>query len=301
MSHDHSHDHAHAPTKFGKAFAIAAFLNVVFIAVEVSYGLLAHSTALLADAAHNTGDVLGLLLAWCAYGLAQRLPTKQFTYGFRSSTILAALFNGMLLLVATGAILWEAIQRIIHPAPVAGSVVIVVATIGILINSVSAFLLSRGSNDLNIKSAVWHLVADAAVSAGVVVTGIIILYTGAQWADPLASILISTAIVWSTWGLFRSAVRLALQAVPANIDIEAVQAYLRGLPGVDHIHDLHVWPISTSETALTCHFVVHGGFDSNELSKISDELNHRFTIGHATIQLESKDGQPCRLAPEAAI
>lgn len=301
MAHDHSHNHSHAPARFGKAFAISAALNVIFIAVEVSYGVVAHSTALLADAAHNTGDVLGLLLAWGAYGLARRVPTKHFTYGFRSSTILAALFNGMLLLVATGAILWEAIQKIMYPASVEGSVVIAVATVGILINSLSAFLLSRGGDDLNIKNAFWHLVADAAVSAGVVVTGVVILYTNVLWADPLASILISLAIVWSTWSLFRDAVRLSLQAVPAGINIDAVRAYLSATVGVERIHDLHVWPISTTETALTCHFVVQSAFDSSSISRISEELEHRFKIHHVTIQLETSDGRPCRLVSDSVV
>lgn len=246
MSHDHSHkinSATDASASFGRAFAVGAALNIVFVFVEVAYGIASDSTALLADAAHNTGDVIGLLLAWGAYTLAKRSPSMKYTYGLGSSTILAALANGMLLLVATGAILWEAIQRIAEPVPVEGGMVIVVAAIGIVINSLAAFLLARGQ-DLNIRSAFWHLTADAGVSAGVVVTGVIILFTGATWADPVASILISVAIVWSTWGLFKQSVRLSLQAVPASIDMTKIRSYLEGINKVDEVHDLHVWPIS---------------------------------------------------------
>ena len=283
------------------AFALATTLNVLIVGLQVWYGLISHSTALLADATHNAGDVIGLVLAWGAYMLAKRQPSERFTYGLRSSTILAALLNGMLLLVATGGIVWEALQRLINPAPVDAGIVLVIASIAILLNGLSAFLLSRGRGDINIRSAFWHLVSDAAVSAGVVVAGFLIIWTGYTLFDPLASILIGFVIVWSTWSLFREALRLSLQAVPSEINIETVRSYLSSTQGVERIHDLHVWPISTTETALTCHFVVNDSFDSLVLSKISDELEHRFKIDHATIQLEALDGKPCRLAPETAV
>ena len=305
MAHSHTpneQNHANKPTSFGRAFAIGAVLNIVFVAVEVAYGFAAHSTALLADAAHNTGDVIGLLLAWGAYTLSKRTPSLRYTYGLGSTTILAALANGMLLLIATGAILWEAVQRIMTPTPVEGGVVIIVAAIGILINSLAAFLLAQGK-DLNIRSAFWHLAADAGVSAGVVVTGILILYTGASWADPVASILISIAIVWSTWGLFRDAIRLSLQAVPANVDISVIRSYLQELPGVQSVHDLHVWPISTSETALTAHLVMPV-IPKSDLShdEIAETMKKRFSIGHATVQIEQpQDAKKCHLEPDEVI
>lgn len=304
MSHNHSQaekSHTHAPASFGSAFAMGAALNIIFVVVEATYGIASQSTALLADAAHNMGDVIGLLLAWAAYTLAKRSPSMQFTYGLGSTTILAALANGMLLLIATGAILWEAIQRIAQPAPVEGGTVIIVATIGILINSFAAFLLSRGK-DLNIRSAFWHLAADAGVSAGVVVTGIIILYTGATWADPVASILISVAIVWSTWGLFRDAIRLSLQAVPAGIDMSAIRSYLRRLSGVESVHDLHVWPISTSATALTAHLVMPIMPQSDLSHVIAEEMQKQFKIAHATVQIElPQDAKKCHLEPDEVV
>lgn len=304
MSQNHSHTinpSTSTSASFGRAFAIGAALNIIFVIVEIAYGIASHSTALLADAAHNTGDVIGLLLAWGAYTLAKRSPSMKYTYGLGSTTILAALANGMLLLVATGAILWEAIQRIASPAPVEGGIVIVVAAIGIAINSLAAFLLARGQ-DLNIRSAFWHLAVDAGVSAGVVVTGIIILYTGAAWADPVASILISIAIMWSTWGLFRQSIRLSLQAVPAGIDITKIRSYLSGLSGVKSVHDLHVWPISTSETALTVHLVMPTVPQNNLSHHIADEIQGQFGIGHATIQIElPQDAQKCHLESDEVI
>lgn len=304
MRHEHSNkgkNHSDAPSSFGRAFAIGAALNIVFVIIEVGYGIASHSTALLADAAHNTGDVIGLLLAWGAYVLAKKSPSVRYTYGLGSTTILAALANGMLLLIATGAILWEAIQRLTSPAPVEGGTVIIVATIGILINSFAAYLLAKGK-DLNIRSAFWHLAADAGVSAGVVVTGIIILYTGASWADPLASILISFAIVWSTWGLFRDAIRLSLQAVPAGIDMNALRSYLKNLTGIQGVHDLHVWPISTTDTALTVHLVMPI-LPQNDLShRLAHEVQERFGISHATVQIERPDeARKCHLEPDEIV
>jgi len=275
---------------------------MVFIVVEVTYGLIANSTALLADASHNAGDVAGLLLSWGAYALAKRSPTLRFTYGLRSTTILATLASGLLFLFATGSIFWEAIRRFSEPVPVEGGIVVVVAIIGIIINSIAAWLLSKGGIDLNIKSAFWHLVADAAVSAGVVVTGFLIIWTGAPWLDPVASILISIAILWSTWGLFRDAIRLSLQAVPASIDVAAVRAYLQGLPGVASVHDLHIWPISTSESALTAHLVMPGAPYGDLPHVVADEVKRRFGIGHATVQIEKPDeAMKCRLEPDEVV
>jgi len=305
MAHSHTsseQSHTHAPASFGRAFALAAAINMVFIVVEVTYGLIANSTALLADASHNAGDVAGLLLSWGAYALAKRSPTLRFTYGLRSTTILATLASGLLFLFATGSIFWEAIRRFSEPVPVEGGIVVVVAIIGIIINSIAAWLLSKGGIDLNIKSAFWHLVADAAVSAGVVVTGFLIIWTGAPWLDPVASILISIAILWSTWGLFRDAIRLSLQAVPASIDVAAVRAYLQGLPGVASVHDLHIWPISTSESALTAHLVMPGAPYGDLPHVVADEVKRRFGIGHATVQIEKPDeAMKCRLEPDEVV
>lgn len=312
MTHDHSHGkheheqvkggHSHAPTSFDRAFAIAALINVVFIAVEVTYGLIANSTALLADASHNAGDVAGLLLSWGAYALAKRSPTLRFTYGLRSTTILATLASGLLFLFATGSIFWEAIRRFSDPVPVEGGIVVIVAIIGIIINSIAAWLLSKGGNDLNIKAAFWHLAADAAVSAGVVVTGFLILWTGAPWLDPAASILISLVILWSTWGLFRDAVRLSLQAVPPGIDIAKVRTYLAGIPGVASVHDLHIWPISTSESAMTAHLVMPLAPQSDVSHDIAAEMQKRFGIGHATVQIERLDeAKKCQLEPDDIV
>ena len=267
------------------------------------YGVLAHSVALLADASHNFGDVLGLLLAWAAHGAAQRRPTTHYTYGFRSASILAALVNALLLLVATGAIAWEAIQRFSVPGEVAGLTVMIVAGIGIVVNAGSALLLMRGSKgDLNVRGAFLHLVADAGVSAVVVLAGGAILVTGWNWLDPLASIVISVVIVWSTWRLLREALRLSLDAVPATIDPAAVRRYLQGLPGVTRVHDLHIWAMSTTEIALTAHLVVPGGHPGDPfLLSTAHGLTVQFGIGHATLQLEVSEETACLLAPDEVV
>ncbi len=298
----HNHEHTNAPNSFGTTFAIAVFLNIGIVILQVIYGLLAHSTALLADATHNAGDVIGLGLAWGAYVLAQRQPSGNFTYGMRSSTVLAAFLNGMLLLVATGAIALEAVRRFFEPQPIGGGIVMVVAVIAILCNGFSAWLLSRGQKqDVNIQSAFWHLVSDALVSVGVVVSAFLIVNTGATLLDPITGLIIAGVIFWSTWGLFREALRLSLQAVPASVDIEAVRAYLSNVTGVARIHDLHVWPISTTETALTCHFVVNNDFDGSAISEVCDTLERKYHIGHSTIQLETRDGRPCKLATASNV
>ena len=304
--HDHSHEdhgHSHAPKNFGLMFAIATALNVGLVAVQVFYGIVAHSVALLADAGHNFGDALGLVIAWGAHVLASLNPTARYTYGFRSASILAALLNGVILLVVTGAIAWEAIGRFFEPGEVAGMTVMVVAAIGILINGLSAWLLMAGQKgDLNIRGAFLHMVADAAVSLGVVVAGGLILLTGWNWLDPTVSIGISAVIVWGTWGLLREAINHSLDAVPAEIDPKQVAKFLGGLPGVEAIHDLHVWAMSTTETALTCHLVMPKGHPGDEfLQRLCDELHDRFKIAHPTIQIELSDAGACKLEPEHVV
>src|SRR5579872_496652 len=285
--HDHGHGHAHTPSTFGTAFAIATALNVALVAIQVVYGLLAHSMALLADAGHNAGDVLALLLAWGSHAISQRNPTERYTYGFGSSSIMAALINATILLVVTGAIAWAAVERLFEPQPVGGATVMIVAALAIAINGAAAAVLARGNNeDLNVYGAFLHLVADAAVSAGVVVAGLIIFLTGWVWVDPVASLIISAVIVWSTWGVLRDAAKMTLQGVPSQIDPGAVRGYLQSLPAVTEVHDLHIWPMSTTETALTCHLVMPQGYpEADFLEAVYAGLQQRFGIYHPTIQI----------------
>lgn len=295
-SHGHSHGHSHAPKDFGFAFALGATLNVAFIIVEAAAGFYANSMALLADAGHNLTDVLGLLIAWGATLLVKRRPTLQYTYGFGSSTILAALANAVLLLVAVGAITLEAVQRLASSVPPVGDVtVIVVAAIGILINGFTAWLFVSGSkHDVNIRGAYLHMVADAAVSLGVVVAGFVMLMTGWNWLDPIVSLVIAAVIVWGTWGLLRDSMRLALHGVPARISTARVRSRLASLPGVESIHDLHIWPMSTTETALTCHLVMPGGHPGDAfISETAKMLLDDFEIRHTTLQFEVGAGIPC--------
>jgi len=300
--HGHHHNHSHAPTSFGMAFAVGTVLNVALVVIQVFYGILAHSTALLADAAHNSGDALGLLMAWSAHVLARKYPTERYTYGFRSTSILAAFLNAMILLIATGAIAWEAIQRLLEPQAVAGLTVIAVATIGIVINGLTAWMLMAGRHgDLNIRGAYLHMLADASVSAGVVIAGVVIVLTGWQWIDPAVSLVISGVIVWATWGLLRSSVDMSLQAVPSGIEPAKIRDYLENLPGVSEIHDLHIWPMSTTETALTCHLVMPQGHPRGDFfTRVDAELLGRFHIHHPTIQVELGD-QHCKLAPAHVV
>ncbi|TMH49488.1 MAG: cation transporter, partial [Betaproteobacteria bacterium] len=286
MTHDHDHV-AHAPRNAGRAFALGIGLNLAFVLVEAVYGVLAHSMALLADAGHNLSDVLALTLAWGASTLARRGPSERFTYGLRSSSILVALLNAALLLVVTGGIAWEAINRLASPAPVAGETVIWVALVGILINGASAMLFARDRRrDINMRGAFLHLAADAAVSLGVVVAGIGIVFTGWLWLDPLAGLVIAVAIVWSTWGLLRDSVALALNAVPEHIDPRVVRTYLSLLAGVAEVHDLHIWAMSTTETALTVHLVIPGGHPGDAfMAEVCKELRARYHVHHATIQI----------------
>jgi cobalt-zinc-cadmium efflux system protein len=296
--HHHGHSHPTAPGAFGTVFAAATVLNVTLVCIQVVFGLLAHSMALLADAAHNAGDVLALLLAWASHAISRWDPTERYTYGFRSTSIMAALLNATILLVLTGAIAWTAIQRLFDPGPVAGVTVMLVAAIGIFINGAAAALLSRGhAHDLNVHGAFLHLLSDAAVSAGVVAAGVVILLSGWLWIDPVASLVISGMIVWSTWGLLRDAAKMSLQGVPTQIDPGAVRHYLLSLPAVVEVHDLHIWPMSTTETALTCHLVMPDGYpEAGFFDLIYSDLQHRFGIEHPTIQIERGD-RPCKLSP----
>jgi cobalt-zinc-cadmium efflux system protein len=287
--HEHSHaGHSHSPASFNTAFAVGVALNAGYIVFEAIFGFLGHSLALVADAGHNVSDVLGLLLAWCAGAMAKSLPTKRKTYGLRGTSILAALFNAIFLLVSVGAISWEALRRFKNPAEVAAQTVIWVSLLGIAINTITALMFVSGrKGDLNIRGAFLHMAADAAISAGVVIAGLAILFTGRHWIDPTVSLLICAVIVWGTWDLLRESVNLALQGVPKDVDVDAVERYLSALPGIAKVHDLHIWAMSTTEIALTAHLVKPDGQLSDPLiDQIQHELYDRFGIEHMTVQLE---------------
>jgi cobalt-zinc-cadmium efflux system protein len=305
--HDHAghshagHGHSHAPASFDQAFAIGIGLNIVFVLVEAIVGLRIDSVALVADAGHNLSDVLGLAVAWGGATLARRVPTKRFTYGLKGSTILAALTNALLLLVALGAIVLEASQRFTDPAPVAGLTVSLVAGIGIAVNVATALLFARGrKGDVNIRGAYLHMAADAAVSAGVVIAGLIIWRTGITWIDPAVSIVIAILIFWQTWGLLRETVEMSLAAVPRGIDFDQVESALTELPGVARIHDLHIWPMSTTEPVLTAHLVMPAGQPGDAfLGEARAMLHEKFGIGHATLQVET--GLDCAMASPGTV
>ncbi|MBR0959652.1 cation diffusion facilitator family transporter [Bradyrhizobium japonicum] len=300
--HDHSHGHVHAPANFGKAFALGISLNAALVVAEAVYGYIGNSTALLADAGHNLSDVLGLVVAWGASIAARRAPSGRFTYGLRASTILAALANAAFLLVATGAIGWEAILRLREPEPIAGVTVMVVAGIGILINGFTAMLFARGrKDDINIEGAYLHMAADAAVSLGVVVSAALIVWTGWLWLDPLTSLVICATILWSTTSLLRGSIDMSMAAAPKGTDLAAIRAFLLARPGVSAIHDLHVWPISTTETALTCHLVMPAGTDDAFLMQTAQLLKTSFRIGHTTLQVETHPDNGCALAPDDVV
>jgi cobalt-zinc-cadmium efflux system protein len=302
--HDHGlgHGHVHAPANFGKAFAVGITLNTALVVAEATYGYLGNSTALLADAGHNLSDVLGLVVAWGASVAARRAPSGRFTYGLRASTILAALANAMFLLVATGAIGWEAILRLREPEPVAGLTVMVVAGIGILINGFTALLFASGrKDDINIEGAYLHMAADAAVSLGVVISAALIIWTGWLWLDPVTSLVICATILWSTTSLLRGSIDMSMAAAPKGTDLAAVRAFLLARPGVSGIHDLHVWPISTTETALTCHLVMPAGTGDAFLMETTQLLKTSFRIGHTTLQVETHPDNGCALAPDDVV
>jgi len=297
--HGHGHGHAHAPASFGRAFAIGIALNITYVAAEAVYGVFAHSLALLADAGHNFGDVLGLGVAWLASRLALRAPDERYTYGLRGSSILAALSNAVLLLLVTGAIAWTAILRLIHPAPAVGWTIITVALAGVAVNAFTALMFVRGrKGDLNIRGAFMHMASDALVALGVAGAGAGILLTGWTWLDPAASLIIAGIIVIGTWGLMRESLDLALHAVPPGVNRAAVLSYLEALPHVSEVHDLHIWGMSTTETALTAHLVrPTSDLDDAFLRDICQALKARFSIHHATLQIESGAlAHPCELA-----
>ncbi len=295
------HSHVRAPKNFGRNFAIATGLNVALVVAQAVYGFFANSLALLADAGHNFGDVMGLILAWGALAVADWRPSHRFTYRLRAASILSAFANGLILLVATGAIAWEAVLRFIEPQPVASGTVIIVATCAVAINGVSALFLSRGS-DLNTRGAFLHMVADGAVSAAVVLAALGIVLTGWQWLDPMASLMISAAILFGTWNLLREALRLSLNAAPRSIDPADVRGYLEGLPEVGEVHDLHIWAMSTTETALTCHIVTPAGHPGNDfLRRTAHDLERKFEIGHTTIQIELDQAEGCTLRPDHVV
>lgn len=307
MVHDHSHGHhghTHGPANYGRAFLIGTTLNLGFVLIEVIYGISAHSVALLADAGHNFSDVLGLVLAWVANILSRQGPSRRYTYGLRRSSILVALLNAIILLVAMGGIAWEAVQRFGEPGSVAGETVISVAVVGVVINTATALMfLSGRKTDLNIQGAFLHMAADAGVSLGVVLAGIGILATGWLWFDPVVSLIIVLVVVISTWQLLQGSLSLALDAVPAGIEPLAVRTYLAELPNVAQVHDLHIWAMSTTETALTAHLVMPAGFPGDAfLAKVCQELHDSFGIEHTTLQVETGDpSHPCSLAPDHCI
>jgi cobalt-zinc-cadmium efflux system protein len=304
MTHNHGSEHTHGTGNYNRAFIVSVTLNTLFVAIEAFYGIAANSLALLADAGHNLSDVLGLLLAWGASFLSQRQATERRTFGLRRSSILAALFNAMFLLVISGGVGWEAILRFRDPAPVSGKTLIVVAAIGIVINTVSALMFLTGrKRDLNIRGAFLHLMADAAVSVGVVLAGVAIVFTGELWFDPAVSLLVTAVIVVGTWQLLRDALDLITDAVPAGIEPLAVRTYLAERPGVTEVHDLHIWSMSTTEAALMVHLIIPTGHPGDAfLAQIYRDLHENFGIEHATIQIEIGDsGQACALAPENVV
>jgi cobalt-zinc-cadmium efflux system protein len=283
----HDHDHDHGQDDFKRAFAIGIALNVSFVAVEVVFGFRANSMALLSDAGHNFSDVLGLVIAWAGGALARRGSSPRFTYGLKKASILAALANALLLFVAVGAIGAEAIRRLFHPSPAQGETIMIVAAVGIAVNAISASLFARGQHDLNVRGAFLHMAADAAVSAAVVFAGLVILWTGQQWVDPVMSLAVAVVILWGSVGLLKESVWMSLAGVPEGIDLDQVEAALGDLDGVEAVHDLHVWPLSTTETALTAHIVtLRADYPDALLASARAVLHGRFRIEHCTIQVE---------------
>jgi cobalt-zinc-cadmium efflux system protein len=306
----HHHDHAsHAghhhgvPDNMGRAFVIGIVLNSLFVLAEWGFGILSHSLALLADATHNLGDVLGLALAGGAALLSRRAPSERFTYGLRGTSIIAALANATLLILVTGGLAWEAIQRFQHPQPVAGATVIAVALAGVLVNGFTAWLFLSGSkSDLNVRGAYLHMAADAAGSLGVAVAGVMVYLTGWLWLDPAVTLALAAVIVVSSWGLLRDAFQLALQAVPQSVELAEVRDFLGRLPGVREVHDLHIWGMSTTENAMTAHLIIPGGHPGDAfLQGAAREVEQRFAIHHVTLQIEVADAEACALAPAHVV
>lgn len=300
MSHSHTHHH-HEINNYNRSFGIGISLNAIFVIIEVTYGLMADSLALIADAGHNLSDVMSLLLAWGAYFLAKKQPTVKRTYGLRKVTIMASLLSAVLLFVALGGIAWESIERISSPQPVDGVIIIVVAAIGVVINTLTALLFVKGQkHDLNIRAAYLHMASDAAISLGVVIAGVAIIFTGWLWLDPLISLLIAVVILISTWGLLKDSIDLSIDAVPQNIDLNEVKAYLLSLTNVTDLHDLHIWALSTTENALTVHLVTTDSLIYNHfIRQVQEHLHHHFNIAHVTIQIENASGDyTCMLNSE---
>lgn len=294
---DYYHSHA---TNYGRAFAVGISLNVLFALVEIFYGWQADSLALLSDAGHNLSDVLGLAIAWGGFYLGKLRPNQKHTYGLGRITIMAALFNALILLVAIGGIAWEAIARFNHPVPIQGGTVMLVAAIGVAVNGITAWLFVSGNkDDLNLRGAFLHMAADALVSLGVVIAGAIYIWAGWSWLDPAISLAIAVVIMLGTWGLLRQSLHLSLDGVPVAIELDEVRSYLATQPGVSEVHDLHVWAMSTSEIALTAHMVLPDGHPGNDfLKRVSEELHDQFAIEHATIQIEI-GGRTCALSTHA--
>ena len=293
MGSGHGHDHAQG-ADFGRAFAVGIALNLGFVVVETVFGLIANSMALVADAGHNLSDVLGLIVAWAGASMARRSPSRRFTFGLKKASILAALANALFLLVAIGAIAAEAIRRLLNPTPAEGLTVMIVAGVGIVINGATALLFARGRrDDINIRGAFLHMTADAAVSAAVVVAGLLILTTGQQWIDPVMSLAIALVIFWSSFALLKEAVWMSLAGVPLGIELDEVEEALASLDGVAAVSDLHVWPLSTTETALTCHLLAPGAAGDGLLESAQDMLHQRFHIHHSTIQIERRAPAGC--------
>jgi cobalt-zinc-cadmium efflux system protein len=301
--HDHRHGHSHAPRDMGRAFAIGVILNAAFVVAEAAAGLWTGSMALLADAGHNLSDVLALLLAWGAVVLARRAPTARRTYGLRKATILASLANAILLLLAVGAIVSESVRRLRDPAPVDTGLVMLTAGLGVAVNTATALLFFRGQHDINVRGAFLHMAGDAAVSLAVVAGAAAMAFTGLAWIDPALGLVVAAVIVLGTWGLLRDSTNMALDAAPRGMDVEAVRAWLAALPGVEEIHDLHIWAMSTTETALTAHLIRPdgGGDEDGFLHAACEGLERRFQIGHATLQVERGGARACRLSPAEVV
>jgi cobalt-zinc-cadmium efflux system protein len=297
------HEHAHAPVHYGARFGIGIGLNLIIVILQVVFGVIANSVALIADAGHNLSDGLSLGVAFAATILARRTPSQRFTYGFRATSILAALFNAVFLLVITGGLSYAAIERLLRPEPVSAKTMMAVAAAGIVVNAIAAALFASGRNsDLNIRGAFLHMAADAAVSAGVVIAGLAIALTGQQWLDPAMSLIINAVIIVGTWRLLREALAMSLAGVPAGIAAAEVRRFLSNMPGVAGLHDLHIWPMSTHEIALTAHLVIPGGHPSDAfLMQAAAELRKRYSIGHVTLQVETEQDSTCALAPDDVV
>ncbi len=301
---DHKHHHHHGPKNYNTAFVVGISLNILFVLIEGLYGYWSQSLALVADAGHNLSDVAGLLMAWGAFWLARKKPTTKFTFGLRKSSILAALFNAVFLLIAVGIILWEALHRLMNPNVIETQTVMVVATIGIIINGLTAMLFFKDKNDdINLKGAYLHMAADALISLGVVISALIISFTGFYWIDPLVSIVIALVIIYGTWDLLKHSVLLSMDAVPAEIDLVAVKTYLESIENVCEVHDLHIWAMSTTETALTAHLTMTTmNLDNNKLVEISTDLKSKFKIHHPTLQTEMlEENFECHFKPEDVL